>query len=165
MVSNLDVAVLVFLVGVGVHMVHVFRTWELRKALRDAQMTMREAGLLAAEVTLARTTPRPYTVLAVGLAVGLAAWWRWLSGASVMSADRFRLAIVVFSMIVFVTVAWAAQWRYLIVGVSGGTDTLLRFNRFTGAQQVYACHRPSTSDAGWGNLYAVLSYSCAWQSR
>jgi hypothetical protein len=83
-----------------------------------------------------------------------------------MSASRFRLAVFVLLVLVFmVTLSvgmWAAQWRYITTTAGG----LLRFNRFTGAEEIYACEVAGPNDLrAWGGLYIQPGRVCFWMRR
>ncbi len=76
-----------------------------------------------------------------------------------MSADRFRLAIFVLIVVVLAAAAWAFQWRYVVVA-AGEVGTLMRFNRLTGAEQLYIC-----DNYGTVSLYGQPRLHCGWVER
>ncbi len=82
-----------------------------------------------------------------------------------MSADRFRLAILVLIVVVLAAAAWAFQWRYVVV-TAGDFGTLMRFNRFTAVGQLYVCTDPGSGvEVGTARIYVRSEFRCGWIRR
>ena len=80
-----------------------------------------------------------------------------------LGPDSFRLAIFLLLVATLTVGAWAVQWRYVTVQAQDG-GVLLRFNRFTGAQEIYVC-KVSAEGRGSPWMYIAPHATCEWVKR
>lgn len=85
-----------------------------------------------------------------------------------------RFAIIILIVVLGAATAWAVRWQYVTVatGTAGdpgqGSDVLLRFNRFTGAGEVYACRstqQPQPSSWSGFVYWRITDTECTWVRR